>query len=203
MHTLPPLSFEYTALEPHIDARTMEIHYSKHHQAYIDKLNAALEKHADLQSLSVEALLGKVSSLPEEIKMAVRNHGGGHANHSLFWSILGVGTTEAQAPTLVTALTKTFGSMDVFKQKFAEAAGGQFGSGWAWLVLKTDNTLAVNSTPNQDSPLLQADKPIIGLDVWEHAYYLKYQNKRPDYIQAFWQVLDWAKVEARYAAVEQ
>ncbi|MDA1079117.1 MAG: superoxide dismutase [bacterium] len=203
MHTLPPLPFEYSALEPHIDAKTMEIHHTKHHQTYVDKLNAALEKHADLQALSVVELLGKFSSLPEEIKTAVRNHAGGHANHSFFWSILGVGTTEAQAPTLVAAITKTFGSMDVFKQKFADAAAGQFGSGWAWLVQKADGTLAIYSTPNQDSPLLQADQPIIGLDVWEHAYYLKYQNKRPDYIQAIWQVLDWSQVEARYAAMVQ
>ncbi|NCN06896.1 MAG: superoxide dismutase [Candidatus Pacebacteria bacterium] len=203
MHTLPSLPFEYTALEPHIDAQTMEIHHTKHHQAYIDKLNAALETHEGLQALSVEELLGKLSSLPEEIKMAIRNHGGGHANHSLFWSILGVGTTEAQAPSLSAKLTETFGSIEKFKEAFASAAAGQFGSGWAWLVLKTDASLAVSSTPNQDSPLLQAEQPIIGLDVWEHAYYLKYQNKRPDYIQAFWQVLDWSQVEARYVAMVQ
>jgi len=181
----------------------MEIHHTKHHQAYIDKLNAALETHEGLQALSVEELLGKLSSLPEEIKMAIRNHGGGHANHSLFWSILGVGTTEAQAPSLSAKLTETFGSIEKFKEAFASAAAGQFGSGWAWLVLKTDASLAVSSTPNQDSPLLQAEQPIIGLDVWEHAYYLKYQNKRPDYIQAFWQVLDWSQVEARYVAMVQ
>ncbi|OGJ39366.1 MAG: superoxide dismutase [Candidatus Pacebacteria bacterium RIFCSPLOWO2_01_FULL_47_12] len=199
MHTLPPLPFAYNALEPYIDAQTMEIHYTKHHQAYIDKLNAALESHTDLQALSVEALLGKLSSVPANIKMAVRNHGGGHANHSFFWSILGVDSAETQAPSLLAAITKTFGSLDEFKQAFTNAATGQFGSGWAWLVLKTDASLAVYGTANQDSPLLEADQPIIGLDVWEHAYYLKYQNKRPDYIQAFWQVLDWSKVAARYA----
>ncbi len=203
MHTLPQLSFEYTALEPHIDAKTMEIHHTKHHQSYIDKLNAALESNAELQALSVEDLLAKFSSVPEEIKMAVRNHGGGHANHSLFWSILGTGTTEAQAPALRAALIEAFGSMDDFKQKFADAAAGQFGSGWAWLVQRADKTLTVYGTPNQDSPLLDGDQPIIGLDVWEHAYYLNYQNKRPDYIQAFWQILDWTKVEARYAAMVQ
>jgi len=203
MHTLPPLSFEYSALEPHIDAQTMEIHHSKHHQSYIDKLNAALEPHADLQILSVEDLLAKFSSLPEDLQPAVRNHGGGHANHSLFWSILGVGSTQEQAPTVIAALTKQFGSLETFQEQFAATAAGQFGSGWAWLVQKADKSLAIYSTPNQDSPLMQGDTPIIGLDVWEHAYYLKYQNKRPDYITAFWQVLDWSQVEARYAAMLQ
>jgi len=181
----------------------MEIHHSKHHQSYIDKLNAALEPHADLQILSVEDLLAKFSSLPEDLQPAVRNHGGGHANHSLFWSILGVGSTQEQAPTVIAALTKQFGSLETFQEQFAATAAGQFGSGWAWLVQKADKSLAIYSTPNQDSPLMQGDTPIIGLDVWEHAYYLKYQNKRPDYITAFWQVLDWSQVEARYAAMLQ
>lgn len=202
MHTLPALPYEYSALEPHIDARTMEIHHTKHHQAYIDKLNVALDGASDLQALSVEDLLRKFDSLPEEIKTAVRNHGGGHANHTLFWESM---SPEASEPSheLTAVIVGKFGSLEKFKEQFAAAAAGQFGSGWAWLVVKADKTLAVYSTANQDSPLMQGDTPLLGLDVWEHAYYLNYQNRRPDYITAFWNLVNWSAVASRYQAVLQ
>ena len=202
MHTLPTLPYEYSALEPHIDARTMEIHHTKHHQSYIDKLNAALEEHEDLLALSVEDLLSKFDSLPDEIKTAVRNHGGGHANHSLFWQSMSPQPSEPSVE-LNDAITTQFGSLDEFKEQFAAAAGGQFGSGWAWLVAKPDKTLAVYSTANQDSPLIQGDSPLLGLDVWEHAYYLNYQNRRPDYVTAFWNLVNWSAVASRHQAVLQ
>jgi len=202
MHTLPALPYEYSALEPHIDARTMEIHHTKHHQSYIDKLNAALEEHEDLLALSVEDLLSKFDSLPDEIKTAVRNHGGGHANHSLFWQSMSPQPSEPSVE-LNDAITTQFGSLDEFKEQFAAAAGGQFGSGWAWLVAKPDKTLAVYSTANQDSPLIQGDSPLLGLDVWEHAYYLNYQNRRPDYVTAFWNLVNWSAVASRHQAVLQ
>lgn len=198
MHTLPTLDYSYDALEPHIDAQTMEIHHTKHHQAYIDKLNAALEGHSDLQEKSVEDLLRDFDSVPDAIQTAVRNHGGGHANHTLFWNILGKQGDAQPSGSLAEAITKEFGTVEDFKAKFAEAAAGQFGSGWAWLVVAKDGSLKVYSTPNQDSPLMKGDTPIVGLDVWEHAYYLKYQNKRPDYIAAFWGVINWDAVERLY-----
>jgi Fe-Mn family superoxide dismutase len=197
MHKLPILSYQYHDLEPHIDAKTMEIHYTKHHQGYVDKLNLALEGHTDLQQESVADLLHDLSSLPEDIRSAVQNNGGGHANHSLFWSIMspkGGGEPESE---LAQAINTSFGSFQQFKDDFSQAAATRFGSGWAWLVAK-DSKLEVTSTPNQDTPLSNGATPILGLDVWEHAYYLNYQNRRPDYIQAWWNVVDWSQVQQNY-----
>jgi superoxide dismutase, Fe-Mn family len=187
-HTLPPLTYAYDALEPFIDAKTMEIHHTKHHQTYVDKLNAVLEKHPDLAEKKLEDLMKELNGLQidEADKKAIRNHGGGHLNHSLFWTLMG--KEKAQDKALVDRITTDFGSVDAFKEKFTAAATNQFGSGWAWLV-DNNGKLEVYSTPNQDSPYLSGHTPLIGLDVWEHAYYLKYQNKRPDYITAWWNVL--------------
>lgn len=198
---LPDLPYKFDALEPNIDAKTMEIHHDKHHAAYTSNLNAALEGHSDLQSKSIEELLAGLDSLPESIRTAVRNNGGGFANHSLFWTILAANGGDASAE-LSAAITKSFGSMDEFKTKFADAAAKRFGSGWAWLVANTDGSLEVTSSPNQDTPLMEGKTPILGLDVWEHAYYLNYQNRRPDYIKAFWNVVNWSEVSKRYAAVQ-
>ena len=195
MHTLPPLGYAYDALEPFIDARTMEIHYTKHHQTYVDKLNAALQKHPELEKQSVWQLLADINNVPEDIRTAVRNHGGGHANHSFFWPLLKKGT-KPHGP-LNDAITKKFGSFDEFKKKFSEAATNRFGSGWAWLVLEKGE-LKVIDTPNQDSPVSQGAGPIIGIDVWEHAYYLKYQNKRAEYIEAFFAVINWEQANKNY-----
>lgn len=200
MHTLPKLSYEYSALEPHIDAQTMEIHYTKHHQTYVDKLNAALEGHPDLQTKSVNELLMMIDQVPEAIRAAVRNHGGGHANHSLFWQIIGPVSIGRPTGSIAQKLTDSYGSFEKFQDKFTAEAGARFGSGWAWLVVKKDKTLDVFSTANQDSPLMHGDTPILGLDVWEHAYYLKYQNRRPEYISAFWKIVDWNEVQKRYDA---
>jgi Fe-Mn family superoxide dismutase len=200
MFDLPTLTYDYAALEPHIDAQTMEIHHTKHHQGYINKLNAALQDHADLLEKSVEELLAELNSLPDSIQTAVRNHGGGHANHSLFWSILSPSPKTAPEGDLAAAIDEKFGSFADFKTEFASTAGSQFGSGWGWLVVTADGSLAIMSTPNQDSPLSQGKTPILGVDVWEHAYYLNYQNKRPDYLESIWNVIDWAAVEKRYAA---
>ncbi len=197
MHELPPLPYDPDALEPHIDARTMEIHHTKHHQAYITNLNKALEGHPDLEAKSVEDLLAGISQVPEAIRGAVRNHGGGHANHCLFWNVMAPGGG-APAGDLAAAIDRDFGSFDAFREKFSAAAGGRFGSGWAWLVVAGDR-LEVTSTANQDSPLMDGKKPILGLDVWEHAYYLNYQNRRPDYIKAWWNVVDWSAVAANLA----
>ncbi len=188
-YELPKLPYEYGALEPYIDAKTMEIHYTKHHQAYVDKLNAVLEKYPDLAEKPLEELLRGLDSLaiPEADKIAIKNHGGGHWNHSFFWSIMG--PAKDIDKKLVADISAAFGSVDEFKKKFSDAAASRFGSGWAWLVRKTDGRLDIYSTGNQDCPLMQNDTPLIGLDVWEHAYYLKYQNKRPDYINAWWSVL--------------
>ncbi|HEX6790371.1 MAG TPA: superoxide dismutase [Candidatus Krumholzibacteria bacterium] len=195
---LPPLPYAYDALEPHIDARTMEIHHTKHHQAYIDNANAALEKHPELANKSVEDLLRGLNSVPEDIRTVIRNHGGGHANHELFWTVL---KKDGGKPSgdVAAAIDKSFGGFDTFKTQFETAAKTRFGSGWAWLVVK-DGALAVTSTPNQDSPLSDGMTPILGLDVWEHAYYLKYQNKRPDYVAAFWNVVNWDEVARRMKA---
>jgi len=194
--SLPKLPYAYDALEPHIDAKTMEIHHTKHHQTYVDKLNAAIAKHPDKFKMidSVDSLLLDIARVPEDIKMDVRNHGGGHANHSLFWQIL---SSKATKPSkgFNDLLIKNFGSFDAFKQHFSDAATKRFGSGWAWLVVTADGKLEVISTANQDSPLMEKKIPLLGLDVWEHAYYLKYQNKRPDYITAFWHVVNWPQVE--------
>jgi superoxide dismutase, Fe-Mn family len=198
---LPELGYAYNALEPHIDARTMEIHHTKHHAAYTNNLNTALEGHADLQRKSLEDLLGAINSVPENIRTAVRNNGGGYANHNLFWTVIAPGGGAASSD-LANAINAKFGSMDAFKEKFASAAATRFGSGWAWLVVKSDGSLDVYSTANQDSPLMDGDTPILGLDVWEHAYYLNYQNRRPDYIKAFWNIVNWSEVSQRYAAAK-
>ncbi len=200
-HELPALPYDYKALEPHIDARTMEIHHSKHHQGYVSKLNAALEKHPDLGSKNVEALIGDLDSLPDDIRVAVRNNGGGHANHSLFWQIMKPNGGGKPSGALADAINSTFGDFDQFKQQFSNAAATRFGSGWAWLVA-VDGKLIVESTPNQDSPLMRGMTPILGLDVWEHAYYLKYQNRRPDYIAAWWNVINWDDVAKRLKAAK-
>ncbi|MBX4212303.1 superoxide dismutase [Candidatus Pacearchaeota archaeon] len=193
-HILPKLPYAYDALEPYIDAKTMEIHYTKHHQAYIDKLNAALEKHPNIADKPVEDLLKNINSVPEDIRMAVRNHGGGHVNHSLFWQLMtGNSRDKEMKGNVIDEIKKTFGSFDKFKEEFSNAALNRFGSGWAWLVLNKGK-LEIVSTANQDSPIMDGKFPILGLDVWEHAYYLKYQNKRADYIAAFWNVVNWKKV---------
>ncbi len=203
MYTLPELPYSYTALEPVIDAKTMEIHYTKHHQTYVDKLNAATEKYPDLQKLSVEELLQQMDKVPAEIKTAVQNHGGGHANHSLFWTVLSPDGSGEPGGKLLTAIEKNFGSFDSLVEKFTEAATNRFGSGWAWLVVNSDKSLEVVSTANQDSPLINKQTPIFGLDVWEHAYYLHYQNRRPEYIKAVWGIVNWAEVERRYLHATQ
>ncbi len=203
-YTLPSLSYAYDALEPHIDARTMEIHHTKHHQAYITKVNDAIAG-TELESKSIEALISDLAAVPDAIRTAVRNNGGGHANHSLFWSVMGPGKGGSPSGDLAAAIDKAFGSFDAMKEKFAAAGATRFGSGWAWLVVD-GGELKIGSTANQDSPLMgQAiagigGTPLLGLDVWEHAYYLHYQNRRPDYIEAFWKVVDWDAVAARLAA---
>jgi Fe-Mn family superoxide dismutase len=196
--TLPDLPYAFDALEPTIDARTMEIHHGKHHAAYVSNLNAALEGHEDLQGLSVEELLRGIDQVPNDIRTAVRNHGGGHANHSLFWTVMSPGGGEP-AGELLTAIDGRFGSADGFQEVFTKAAMGRFGSGWAWLVVTRAGGLDVYSTANQDSSYMQGDTPILGLDVWEHAYYLNYQNRRPDYVSAWWTVVNWEEVARRYA----
>ncbi|HDS1793513.1 superoxide dismutase [Pseudomonas putida] len=196
-HTLPALPYAYDALEPHIDAQTMEIHHSKHHQTYVNGLNAAIEG-TEWAEWPVEKLVGAVKQLPENLRGAVINHGGGHANHSLFWTVMspqGGGEPQGQ---LVQAISSQLGGFDAFKDAFTKAALTRFGSGWAWLSVTPQKTLVVESSGNQDSPLMHGNTPILGLDVWEHAYYLKYQNRRPEYIGAFYNVIDWAEVERRY-----
>jgi len=197
-HTLPDLPYAFDALEETIDARTMEIHHGKHHAAYVNNLNAALEGHEDLQDLSVEELLSGIDQVPNDIRTAVRNHGGGHANHSLFWTVMSPDGGEP-AGELLTAIDGRFGSVEGFREVFTKAAMGRFGSGWAWLVVTRAGGLDVYSTANQDSPYMQGDTPILGLDVWEHAYYLNYQNRRPDYVSAWWTIVDWEEVARRYA----
>jgi Fe-Mn family superoxide dismutase len=195
-HTLPPLPYASDALEPHIDKQTMEIHHGKHHQAYINNLNAALEKHPALQSKDVEDLIADIGSVPEDVRTAVRNNGGGHANHTMFWQIMGPNAGGSPTGAIADAITSSFGSFDTFKEQFAKAAVGRFGSGWAW-VIDQGGKLAIESTPNQDSPLMENKKPVFGIDVWEHAYYLKYQNRRPDYISAWWNVVNWNEINKR------
>ena len=193
MAELPKLDYAYDALEPHIDARTMEIHHSKHHQAYVDKYNAALQG-TEWESKPVEEVIAQLNTLPADKQTPVRNNGGGHVNHSFFWKIIGPNGGGEPSGKLAEAITATFGSFEEFKKKFADAGVGRFGSGWVWLIKEGDK-LEITSTPNQDSPMMEGKKPILGLDVWEHAYYLKYQNKRPDYITAFWNVVQWDVVE--------
>jgi Fe-Mn family superoxide dismutase len=195
-YTLPPLPYDYSALEPHVDARTMEIHHTKHHQGYVNNLNAALEKAPNLQGKDLDELLGSLDAVPEEIRTAVRNNGGGHWNHSMFWQIMGPNTGGEPAGALADALRSGFGGFDQFKEKFAAAATSRFGSGWAWLIAD-GGKLSIESTPNQDTPVMQGKRPILGLDVWEHAYYLKYQNRRADYIGAWWNVVNWDEVAKR------
>jgi Fe-Mn family superoxide dismutase len=199
--TLPNLPYAFNALEPHIDARTMEIHHGKHHQTYINNLNAALEGHADLQSKSLEQLLTSLDSIPENIRTAVRNNGGGHANHSLFWTIMAPNAGGEPSGELANAIN-ALGGFAKFQEDFAKAGTGRFGSGWAWLVANKDGSLSITSTPNQDTPVMEGKTPILGLDVWEHAYYLNYQNRRPDYIKAWWNVVNWPEVARRYAAAK-
>lgn len=200
VHQLPALPYEVDALEPHIDAQTMGIHHGKHHQAYVNNLNAALEAYPELQEKTVDELIAHLESVPEAIRTAVRNNGGGHANHSLFWTI--VTPEEALhhqvSDELKKAIESVFGDMNSLKEAFSTAAKSQFGSGWAWLIVTKDGKLAVKATANQDSPLMQGDTPILGLDVWEHAYYLHYQNRRPDYVEAFWNIVNWAQVSFLY-----
>jgi Fe-Mn family superoxide dismutase len=198
MHTLLKLPYAYDALEPHIDARTMEIHHGKHHQGYVDKLNAALEKHSDWQTMRVVELISRLDDVPEEIRTAVRNNGGGDANHRLFFTMIAPGGSDHPQGELAQAINDTFGGFDSFKQQFADAALGRFGSGWAWLSEDRDGKLVVESTPNQDSPLMSGRIPILGLDVWEHAYYLNYQNRRAEYVDAFWNIVNWDNVSSNY-----
>jgi len=196
-YTLPDLPYAYDALEPHIDEETMRLHHDKHHAAYITKTNAALENHPELAELSIVELMEKLDSVPEDIRTAVRNNGGGHANHTLFWEVLSPNGGGQPSGDLAKAIEDAFGGFEEFKEKFNETAAGRFGSGWAWLVV-SDGKLEVMDTLNQDSPHTEGKTPVLGLDVWEHAYYLNYQNKRPDYIQAFWNVVNWDEVEKRF-----
>jgi Fe-Mn family superoxide dismutase len=196
--TLPPLPYDYNALEPHIDEQTMRIHHDKHHAAYVNNLNAALEGHAALQKKSIEELISNLDALPEAIRTPVRNNGGGHFNHTFFWEIMRPGGGKEPTGRLADAVGKTFGGFAQFKEQFNKACIGRFGSGWGWLTLDRAGTLAIESTPNQDSPVMQGKTAIVGCDVWEHAYYLKYQNRRPDYVAAWWSVVNWTEVGKRY-----
>lgn len=200
-YQLPDLPYAFDALEPHIDAKTMEIHHDKHHAAYVANVNKALEGHDDLASKSIEDLMSNLDAVPENIRTAVRNNGGGHVNHSLFWQLLSPNGGGAPTGEIAQAIDAKFGSYDAFKEQFAAAAAGRFGSGWAWLVVN-NGELEVTSTPNQDTPLSEGKTPVLGLDVWEHAYYLNYQNRRPDYIGAFFNVINWDEVNKRYAAAK-
>ena len=197
---LPALPYAHDALEPHVDTKTMQIHHGKHHAGYTKKLNAALEGHSDLAGKSIEALLSDLDALPESIRGAVRNNGGGYANHCLFWEVMSPSGGGTPSGALGNAIDAAFGSFEDFKAKFKAAAGTRFGSGWGWLSVDASGALVIESTPNQDSPISHGNTPILGVDVWEHAYYLNYQNRRPDYLEAFFQVIDWDKVAANYSA---
>jgi len=199
-YTLPPLPYAFDALEPHIDARTMEIHHDKHHAAYVNNLNNALKDHPELAAKPVNELIADLASVPEAIRTAVRNNGGGHSNHTFFWEIMGQGKGGAPVGSLGEAITKTFGSYDEFRSKFEAAGVGRFGSGFVWLIVNKQGQLEIISLPNQDSPYMDGNKPVIANDVWEHAYYLNYQNRRPDYLKAWWNVVNWDKAEANYRA---
>lgn len=201
--TLPDLPYAFDALEPHIDAATMEIHHGKHHAAYTNNLNAAVQKHDSLKDKSAEELVSDLDALPEDVRTAIRNNGGGYLNHNLFWQIMSPNGGGAPTGELAKAIDDTFGSFDAFKEQFSAAAGGRFGSGWAWLAVGTDGSLKLYSLPNQDSPLMQGDTPILGVDVWEHAYYLNYQNRRPDYVEAWWNVVNWDEVNRRFEAARR
>jgi Fe-Mn family superoxide dismutase len=199
-YELPPLPYDYNALEPHIDEQTMRIHHDKHHAAYVNNVNAAIEKHPDLGESNVEDLLRRLSEVPDDIRGAVRNNGGGHANHTLFWTIMSPNGGGEPSGDLGEAIGSELGGFASFKEQLSKAAATRFGSGWGWLSVDSGGKLVVESTANQDSPLSQGRTPILGIDVWEHAYYLKYQNRRPDYVQAWWEVIDWGAVADRYAA---
>ena len=201
-HALPSLPYPHDALEPYIDAKTMEIHHGKHHAAYVNNLNKALEGQADLEKLSIDELVASLSKVPEKIRNAVRNNGGGHWNHSLFWTLMKKGGGGEPSGELGEAIKKSFGSFGDFKTQFAAAGMGRFGSGWAWLLVR-DGKLTIESTPNQDNPLMDGGKPVLGLDVWEHAYYLKYQNRRNEYIEAWWNVVNWAAAADRFAQAKK
>ena len=205
-YELPQLPYAYDALEPHIDEQTMHLHHEKHHNTYVTNLNNALEKHPEVDPGNLEELLANIDSVPQEIQTAVRNNGGGHSNHSMFWQIMGPSGQGGGEPTaeLRGAIESSFGSFEDFKEQFGSAAapGALFGSGWAWLIASADGSLSIETTPNQDSPLMEGKTPVIGLDVWEHAYYLKYQNRRPEYIQAWWNVVNWEEAERRYQAAK-
>jgi len=197
--TLPPLPYAHDALEPHIDAQTMQIHHGKHHQTYVNNLNAAVEKAPELGSWSLDDLMRRINEVPESVRTAVRNNGGGHWNHTLFWEVMGPKAGGEPSGALADAVKQSFGGFDKLKEQFAAAGTGRFGSGWAWLVVD-GNRLSITSTPNQDNPLMEGKRAILGLDVWEHAYYLKYQNRRPDYIAAWWNVVNWGAVAKRFEA---
>jgi Fe-Mn family superoxide dismutase len=197
--TLPPLPYDFAALEPHIDAKTMEIHHGKHHQTYVNNLNAAIEKAPELAGKSLDDLMRGIAKVPEAVRTAVRNNGGGHWNHSMFWQIMAPKAGGEPGGNLGPAIKSAFGDFAKFREQFSAAGVGRFGSGWAWLI-NTGGKLSITSTPNQDNPLMEGQKAIMGLDVWEHAYYLKYQNRRPDYIQAWWNVVNWKEIEKRYSA---
>ncbi len=206
-HSVPELTYDVAALEPHIDAKTMTFHHDKHHAAYVTKLNEALEKAPELADKSLESILADLSAVPEAIRTAVRNNGGGHFNHTLFWQIIGPDAGGAPSGELAAAIDAELGGFEAFKEAFSQAAATRFGSGWAWLVVKADGKLAVGSTPNQDNPLMAGvseltGTPVLGLDVWEHAYYLNYQNRRPDYIAAWWNVVNWSKANELYLAAK-
>jgi len=199
-HTLPALPYDFAALEPHIDAQTMQIHHGKHHQTYVTNLNAALDKHPELHAKSLDELIKGLNSVPEDIRTAVRNNGGGHWNHSMFWKLMGPNAGGAPSGDVANGINAAFGSFDKFKEQFQAAGLGRFGSGWAWLV-NNGGKLEITSTPNQDNPLMDGKKAVFGVDVWEHAYYLKYQNKRADYVDAFFKVINWDFVSERYEAL--
>ena len=203
-YDLPDLPYDYSALEPSIDEETMHLHHDKHHNTYVTNLNSALEKHPEADPGNVEELLANINSVPEDIRRAVRNNGGGHSNHTMFWQIMGPSGQGGGEPAgdLATAIDASFGSFDQFKEQFAAAAapGAVFGSGWCWLIAAPDGSLTIDSTPNQDSPLMEGKLPVLGLDCWEHAYYLKYQNRRPEYINAFWDVVNWQEADRRFQA---
>ena len=199
---LPDLDYPYDALEPHIDKMTMEIHHTKHHQTYVDNLNKAVEGYKEYQEMDIKELIAKLNSLPEEIKTAVRNNGGGHLNHSIFWKIMSPNGGGEPVGEVAKKIDEDLGGFDKFKEKFKKAALGRFGSGWAWLVVNKDGKFEIVSTPNQDNPVSEGKEPLLGIDVWEHAYYLKYQNRRADYIDAWFNVVDWNKVEERYKEIK-
>jgi Fe-Mn family superoxide dismutase len=201
-YEVPPLPYAYNALEPHIDEQTMKLHHDKHHAAYVTKLNGAVEKHPDLAKKSPEELIRNLNSLPEDIRGVVRNNGGGHVNHTMFWQIMGPGKGGNPSGAAADAINKAFGSFDAFKEKFEAAGVNQFGSGWAWLVRTKSGEFQIKSTPNQDNPMMNGEFPVMGNDVWEHAYYLKYQNKRPDYLKAWWNVVNWDEVNKRIAQAD-